>query len=106
MSAPIKLLYATPEKLAKSVPFNTLLDHLHRQNALELIVIDEAHCVSQWGNSFRPDYLHLNVLKQRFPTVPMMALTATATCQVRQDIMKCLNLYEPVCFVQSVNRNN
>ena len=75
---------------------------------LSRFVIDEAHCVSQWGHDFRPDYQRLNVLKQEFPSVPIMALTATATQRVRLDILSQLGIEKPSTkwFMQSFNRPN
>lgn len=87
-----KLVYVTPEKLAKSETFLEILDKLYTDGQLSRIVIDEAHCVSQWGHDFRPDYKKLGILRRRFPETPIMALTATATEQVRLDVMKQLKM--------------
>jgi bloom syndrome protein len=65
-----------------------LLQTLHGRGLLSRFVIDEAHCISQWGHDFRPDYMNLNIIKGNFPDVPLMALTATATDQVVGDIMR------------------
>ena len=73
---------------------------------IALIAIDEAHCVSQWGHDFRQDYLHLNRLKQHFPNVPRMALTATATPNSQVDIVKNLQLDNPDIFINSFDRPN
>ena len=86
----IKLLYVTPEKIKASNMLNDAMDTLHRKNQLSRFVIDEAHCVSGWGHDFRPDYCDLKQLKQRFPGIPFMALTATATPRVRADVVSCL----------------
>ncbi|XP_059159362.1 recQ-like DNA helicase BLM isoform X2 [Physella acuta] len=101
-----KLLYVTPEKLSASEKLLNCLDNLFCRKLLTRFVIDEAHCVSQWGHDFRPDYKKLNVLRQRFPGVPMMALTATATPRVRQDIIHQLAMTSPKWFMQSFNRPN
>ncbi|KAJ7516833.1 hypothetical protein O6H91_21G000600 [Diphasiastrum complanatum] len=92
-----KLLYVTPEKIASSDTFWTLLKSLQAKGQLARFVIDEAHCVSQWGHDFRPDYKALGMLKQQFPRIPVMALTATATQDVRKDILKILKI--PHAFV-------
>jgi bloom syndrome protein len=102
----LKLLYVTPEKLAKSPAFVRLLQMLHRAGRVAGFVIDEAHCVSQWGHDFRPDYLHLRRAKHEWPDVPVMALTATATPQVRENVIFCLQLRDAVTFSQSFNRSN
>ncbi|XP_013109755.2 recQ-like DNA helicase Blm [Stomoxys calcitrans] len=102
----IKILYVTPEKISSSAKFQDLLDTLYANNSISRFVIDEAHCVSQWGHDFRPDYKRLGILRKRFPKVPAMALTATATPRVRMDILKQLNLQSPKWFLSSFNRSN
>ncbi|CAN6247237.1 unnamed protein product [Urochloa humidicola] len=106
MSCHYKLLYVTPEKIAKSDSLTRLLDNLHSQGHLSRIVIDEAHCVSQWGHDFRPDYKNLGVLKQNFPKTPVLALTATATARVKEDVVQALGLANCIVFRQSFNRPN
>ncbi len=96
-----RLLYAAPERLMLS----GVMADLQRWN-VNLLAIDEAHCISEWGHDFRPEYRQLAGLRQLFPAVPMMALTATATERVRQDIVALLKLREPRCYVASFNRPN
>ena len=83
----IQLLYVTPEMLSKSVAINRIMDDLYERKKLARIVIDEAHCVSQWGHDFRPDYKDIGNVRRRFKGVPVMALTATATENVKVDVM-------------------
>ncbi|XP_009787118.1 ATP-dependent DNA helicase Q-like 4A isoform X2 [Nicotiana sylvestris] len=101
-----KFLYVTPEKVAKSDVLLRHLESLHTRESLARIVIDEAHCVSQWGHDFRPDYQGLGILKQKFPTVPVLALTATATMSVKEDVVQALGLANCIIFRQSFNRPN
>lgn len=102
-----KLIYVTPEKITRSPAFFELLSSLSRRKLLQRFVIDEAHCVSQWGHDFRPDYKQLAIFKERFPDVPLMALTATATPEVREDIKVQLRIgRDCVMFKQSFNRVN
>ncbi|KAG8368802.1 hypothetical protein BUALT_Bualt15G0084600 [Buddleja alternifolia] len=101
-----KLLYVTPEKVAKSDVLLRQLESLHARESLSRIVIDEAHCVSQWGHDFRPDYQGLGILKQKFPTIPVLALTATATISVKEDVVQALGLVNCIVFRQSFNRPN
>ncbi len=96
-----RLLYVAPERLMLS----GFLDDLKKWN-VKLIAIDEAHCISEWGHDFRPEYRQLASLRAHFPDVPMMALTATATERVREDIVNHLKLREPGCYVASFNRPN
>uniref|UniRef100_A0A803LEA9 DNA 3'-5' helicase n=1 Tax=Chenopodium quinoa TaxID=63459 RepID=A0A803LEA9_CHEQI len=101
-----KLLYVTPEKIAKSDVFLRHLEKLYSLDLLARIVIDEAHCVSQWGHDFRPDYQSLGILKQKFPATPVLALTATATAVVKEDVVQALGLSNCIVFRQSFNRPN
>uniref|UniRef100_A0AAX7U4Y9 ATP-dependent DNA helicase n=1 Tax=Astatotilapia calliptera TaxID=8154 RepID=A0AAX7U4Y9_ASTCA len=102
----IKLLYATPEKVSASNRLISALQNLYERGLLARFVIDEAHCVSQWGHDFRPDYKKLHELRQKFPNVAMMALTATATPRVQKDILNQLNMSRPQVFTMSFNRTN
>jgi bloom syndrome protein len=102
----IQLLYVTPEMINKSANFMDGLQTLYRNKKLARIVIDEAHCVSQWGHDFRPDYKALGVVRQRFPGVPVIALTATATQNVIVDIKHNLGMDRCQVFSQSFNRPN
>uniref|UniRef100_A0A1D1XKM2 DNA 3'-5' helicase n=1 Tax=Anthurium amnicola TaxID=1678845 RepID=A0A1D1XKM2_9ARAE len=105
-SCKYKLLYVTPEKVAKSDVLWRHLESLNANGLLARIVIDEAHCVSQWGHDFRPDYQGLGILKQKFPSTPVLALTATATASVKEDVVQALGLINCIVFRQSFNRPN
>ncbi len=96
-----KILYVAPERLAQD-SFKKFLKTLD----LSLIAVDEAHCISEWGHEFRPDYRSLKNLRIMFPKVPMVALTATATKKVREDIINQLSLKNPKIFISSCNREN
>jgi ATP-dependent DNA helicase RecQ len=100
-----KLLYVAPERLL-SENFWPFLQRLQQQVGLAGFAIDEAHCVSEWGHDFRPEYRQLHRLRSAFPEVPMLALTATATERVRQDIVQQLQLQTPEILVASFNRPN
>ncbi|KAL6827299.1 hypothetical protein J3E69DRAFT_333585 [Trichoderma sp. SZMC 28015] len=102
----IELLYVTPEMASKSPQFMNALQSLYRSRKFARIVIDEAHCVSQWGHDFRPDYKTLGQLRSKFPQVPVMALTATATQNVIVDIKHNLGMNNCQVFSQSFNRPN
>jgi len=101
LSGELKILYISPERLLapgfieflRSVPIN-------------LFAIDEAHCISQWGHEFRPEYRKLSVIRKSFPHIPIIALTATATPSVRSDIITELNLHDPAIYIGSFNRQN
>ena len=97
----LKLLYLSPERLFQP----GFLDRLAELN-VNLFAVDEAHCISSWGHSFRPEYKQLHVLKQRYPEVPLIALTATADRTVRGDIAHSLGLREPQVFISSFDRPN
>jgi ATP-dependent DNA helicase RecQ len=101
----IKLLYVAPERLLgeKFLPF---LEQVRSQIGISAFAIDEAHCVSEWGHDFRPEYRQMKQLRQRYPDVPILALTATATGRVRQDIIQQLTLKQPGIHVASFNRPN
>ncbi|CAN0880742.1 ATP-dependent DNA helicase Q-like 4A [Linum grandiflorum] len=101
-----KLLYVTPEKVAKSDALLRKLENLNARGMLARIVIDEAHCVSQWGHDFRPDYKELGILKKKFVKTPVLALTATATASVKEDVVQALGLVDCIIFRQSFNRPN
>ena len=79
----LRLVYVTPEMLVKSAQFNNCLQTMYSRDTIARFVIDEAHCVSQWGHDFRPDYKQLNLLKIKYPKIPIMALTATANQKVQ-----------------------
>lgn len=101
-----KLFYVTPEMLVRSTQFQDALFQLSQRKMLSRFVIDEAHCLSQWGHDFRPDYKELMRLKRDFPDVPVMALTATATNMVQADIIQNLAIPDCLKFTQSFNRPN
>ncbi|XP_022105829.1 Bloom syndrome protein homolog isoform X1 [Acanthaster planci] len=102
----VKLLYVTPEKISASTKLISAMEHLYHRNMLARFVIDEAHCVSQWGHDFRPDYKKLCKLREKFPGVPVMALTATATPRVQKDILHQLAMPKPQIFTRSFDRSN
>lgn len=102
----LELLYITPEMISKNQTLIRALEKLHRRNKLARLVIDEAHCVSQWGHDFRPDYKELGEVRAKLPGVPVMALTATATENVKVDVMHNLKMSGCEVFLQSFNRPN
>ncbi len=101
----LDLLYVAPERLLTE-RFLSLLDRLNADDRLALFAIDEAHCVSQWGHDFRPEYIQLSVLHERYPAVPRIALTATADAPTRREILVRLGLEEARVFVSSFDRPN
>ncbi|MBK7530914.1 MAG: DNA helicase RecQ [Piscinibacter sp.] len=105
MSGRLVLLYAAPERIT-TPRMLAQLDSLHERGLLSLFAIDEAHCVSQWGHDFREDYLSLNVLHERWPDVPRIALTATADDLTRADIITRLQLQTARVFISSFDRPN
>ena len=102
MQGKVKLLYISPEKLLSEI--DRWSDSINER--ICLFAVDEAHCISQWGHDFRPEYTQLGVLKQRFPDIPVMALTATADRITRDDIAKQLNIPNARLFVSSFDRPN
>ena len=101
----ITLLYAAPERVT-NLRFLAQLDSLHERGKLSLFAIDEAHCVSQWGHDFRPEYRALTVLHERYGSVPRIALTATADALTRADIVERLQLQDARLFISSFDRPN
>jgi ATP-dependent DNA helicase RecQ len=97
----IKLLYVAPERFALT-RFQDFLERIE----VSLLAVDEAHCISEWGHDFRPDYRHLSQLKKLWPAVPLIALTATATPKVREDIIRHLGISRAQVFVSSFDRPN
>ena len=102
----IQLLYITPEMISKSKMMLEAFRDLYQREKLSRIVIDEAHCVSQWGHDFRPDYKLLGEVREQFPGIPVMALTATATENVKVDVIHNLKIQGCEVLTQSFNRPN
>lgn len=95
MKPDTRFLYITPEQAATTT-FRSLMEHLIKYKKVSYVVVDEAHCVSEWGHDFRPDYLKLGELREKYRSVPWVALTATASTEVAKDIMTNLKLLTPV----------
>ncbi|KYF44710.1 ATP-dependent DNA helicase, RecQ family protein [Toxoplasma gondii TgCatPRC2] len=102
----LRVLMATPEFLARSEALTTVLRSVHARGLLSLLVVDEAHCVCQWGEDFRADYLSLGRLKKTFPDVPLLALTASASPDVFSEVKRILRIPKSVDFRMSINRPN
>lgn len=106
LSGQVKLVYVAPERLLNQEFLLTFLPQVQERVGIAAFAIDEAHCVSEWGHDFRPEYRQLTQLRQHYPTIPVLALTATATERVRQDIIQQLNLQHPGIHLASFNRPN
>ena len=102
----VKFIFITPEKFSKSPVTMKLIANLYDKGLISRFVIDEAHCISQWGREFRPDYMNLIQIRKIFPKVPISAITATATDKVRDDIINVLGLRNCLFFRSSYNRPN
>ncbi|EAX94126.1 ATP-dependent DNA helicase, RecQ family protein [Trichomonas vaginalis G3] len=102
----VRFLYMTPEKLNLSGNVSQFLNDIYSQNKLTRIVVDEAHCVSHWGHDFRPDYMQIGKVRENYPEVPLMALTATATQKVIEDCYEQLCMKNVEIFHQTFNRPN
>lgn len=105
LNGKVRLLYVAPERLL-SERFLPFLDLVKEKVGISIFAIDEAHCVSEWGHDFRPEYRQLKSLRKRYPNVPVLALTATATDRVRADIIQQLGLKQPSIHLASFNRQN
>jgi len=105
-SGQYKLLYLAPERLLQGDFLRSALPMMAETPGIRAIVIDEAHCVSEWGHDFRPEYRQLADVRRRHPSIPLLAFTATATARVRQDIMRQLALRDPAVHIASFNRPN
>lgn len=97
----IKLLYISPELLS-----NQFSRWIFQRMSVSLLAVDEAHCISEWGHDFRPDYMEITQVRSRYPNIPLLAMTATATPEVREDISDRLELVDPNVFISSFDRPN
>lgn len=105
-SSSLKLLYVTPEKMAKSKRFMSTLEKAYRRNRFARLAIDEVHCCSQWGHDFRPDYKYLAIIKRHFPNVPILGVTATASATIVADLQKLLDIECSVVLRAPLDRPN
>jgi RecQ family ATP-dependent DNA helicase len=101
-----RVLFITPEMLNRSEKFRITLDYLYEKKRIARFVVDEAHCLSEWGHDFRPDYKELHIFREFYPEVPIMALTATANAKVKKDVINLLHIDNCEIFIQSFNRAN
>lgn len=106
LTGPLKLLYVTPERLAKSKHFMNALRTCYIENKLNMIAIDEVHCISELGHTFRPDYKKLTSLKTLFPNTPILGVTATATNDIIRDIQRTLNIQDCLVVKAPITRPN
>ncbi|CAF0835104.1 unnamed protein product [Rotaria sordida] len=102
----LKILYLTPEKIAKSKIIMAKLQKLYETNRFTRLIVDEVHCVSQYGHDFRPDYKYLSIFKRQFPNVSILGLTATATTKVMNDVRQILKIPHCILFRAPFNRKN
>ena len=101
-----KIIFITPERFSKSERTMNIITKLYNEKLLKRVVIDEAHCVSQWGREFRPDYLNLKYIKKLYPSLPILAMTATAPSKIREDVINQLGMTNTLFFYSSYNRPN
>jgi len=102
----LRLLYVTPEKCSKSKQFMAKLQKMHQAGRFVRLAIDEVHCCSQWGHDFRPDYKFLGAMRELFPDVPILGLTATSTAGVTKDVKEILRIPQALLFMSDFNRPN
>ena len=105
-SSSLRLLYVTPEKCSKSKQFMAKLQKMHQAGRFVRLAIDEVHCCSQWGHDFRPDYKFLGAMRELFPDVPILGLTATSTAGVTKDVKEILRIPQALLFMSDFNRPN
>ena len=105
-SRDLQFLYLTPEKINQSESVKRLIMEMASRGQIQMVAIDEAHCVSQWGHDFRPDYTYLNWFKENIADVQIVMLTATATDRVVNDVLTCMGIRQCIIFQQSYNRTN